>query len=232
MYYPMYFDPTYILVLIGVVICLIASARVKSTFNKYSQYRSMSGMTGAQAAERILNSAGIYDVTVCHISGSLTDHYNPVNKTINLSRDVYYGNSIAAAAVAAHETGHALQHAKGYSMLKLRSTLVPAVEFASHWVQWILLAGILMVNSFPGLLLVGIGLFAIMTLFSFVTLPVEIDASHRALAWLRNSGITDYQTQGYAFDALKWAAYTYVIAALSSLATLLYYIMIYLNRRD
>ena len=228
----MYFDPTYILVLIGVVICLIASARVKSTFNKYSQYRSMSGMTGAQAAERILNSAGIYDVTVCHISGSLTDHYNPVNKTINLSRDVYYGNSIAAAAVAAHETGHALQHAKGYSMLKLRSTLVPAVEFASHWVQWILLAGILMVNSFPGLLLVGIGLFAIMTLFSFVTLPVEIDASHRALAWLRNSGITDYQTQGYAFDALKWAAYTYVIAALSSLATLLYYIMIYLNRRD
>ena len=231
-YYYYGFDPTYVLVLIGAVICLIASARVKSTFNKYSRYRSMSGMTGAQAAERILNSAGIYDVTVCHISGSLTDHYNPVNKTINLSRDVYYGNSIAAAAVAAHETGHALQHAKGYSMLKLRSTLVPAVEFASHWVQWILLAGILMVNSFPGLLLVGIGLFAIMTLFSFVTLPVEIDASHRALAWLRNSGITDYQTQGYAFDALKWAAYTYVIAALSSLATLLYYIMIYLNRRD
>ena len=231
-YYYYGFDPTYVLVLIGAVICLIASARVKSTFNKYSQYRSMSGMTGAQAAERILNSAGIYDVTVCHISGSLTDHYNPVNKTINLSRDVYYGNSIAAAAVAAHETGHALQHAKGYSMLKLRSTLVPAVEFASHWVQWILLAGILMVNSFPGLLLVGIGLFAIMTLFSFVTLPVEIDASHCALAWLRNSGITDYQTQGYAFDALKWAAYTYVIAALSSLATLLYYIMIYLNRRD
>ena len=231
-YYYYGFDPTYVLVLIGAVICLIASARVKSTFNKYSQYRSMSGMTGAQAAERILNSAGIYDVTVCHVSGSLTDHYNPVNKTINLSRDVYYGNSIAAAAVAAHETGHALQHAKGYSMLKLRSTLVPAVEFASHWVQWILLAGILMVNSFPGLLLVGIGLFAIMTLFSFVTLPVEIDASHRALAWLRNSGITDYQTQGYAFDALKWAAYTYVIAAPSSLATLLYYIMIYLNRRD
>ena len=231
-YYYWGFDPTYILVLIGAVICLVASARVKSTYNKYASYRSMSGMTGAQAAERILHSAGIYDVSVQHVSGNLTDHYNPVNKTINLSRDVYYGNSIAAAAVAAHETGHALQHAKGYSMLKLRSTLVPAVEFASHWVQWILLAGILMVNSFPGLLLVGIGLFAIMTLFSFVTLPVEIDASHRALAWLRNSGITDYQTQGYAFDALKWAAYTYVIAALSSLATLLYYIMIYLNRRD
>ena len=230
MYY--WWDPTYILVVIGAIICLIASARVKTTYAKYSKYRSMSGLTGAQAAERILHSAGIYDVSVQHVSGNLTDHYNPVNKTINLSRDVYYGNSIAAAAVAAHETGHALQHAKGYSMLKLRSTLVPAVEFASHWVQWILLAGILMVNSFPGLLLVGIGLFAIMTLFSFVTLPVEIDASHRALAWLRNSGITDYQTQGYAFDALKWAAYTYVIAALSSLATLLYYIMIYLNRRD
>ena len=159
-YYYWGFDPTYILVLIGAVICLVASARVKSTYNKYASYRSMSGMTGAQAAERILHSAGIYDVSVQHVSGNLTDHYNPVNKTINLSRDVYYGNSIAAAAVAAHETGHALQHAKGYSMLKLRSTLVPAVEFASHWVQWILLAGILMVNSFPGLLLVGIGLFA------------------------------------------------------------------------
>lgn len=166
------------------------------------------------------------------VEGMLTDHYNPVSKTINLSREVYYGNTIAAAAVAAHETGHALQHAKGYSMLRLRSALVPAVEFASRWVQWILLAGIILVESFPGLLLMGILLFAVMTLFSFVTLPVEIDASHRALAWLRNSGVTDYQTQAYAFDALKWAAYTYVVAALSSLATLLYYVMIYLNRRD
>ena len=203
------------------VISWLISHQLKSRFQKYSKIPTANGMTGRDVVEKMLR-----------VEGMLTDHYNPVNKTINLSRDVYYGNSIAAAAVAAHETGHALQHAKGYSMLKLRSTLVPAVEFASHWVQWILLAGILMVNSFPGLLLVGIGLFAIMTLFSFVTLPVEIDASHRALAWLRNSGITDYQTQGYAFDALKWAAYTYVIAALSSLATLLYYIMIYLNRRD
>ena len=214
------------------IVGFIVQAKLQSVFKKYSKVMFPGGLTGKDVAERMLHDNGIYDVKVVSTPGHLTDHYNPVNKTINLSRDVYYGNSIAAAAVAAHETGHALQHAKGYSMLKLRSTLVPAVEFASHWVQWILLAGILMVNSFPGLLLVGIGLFAIMTLFSFVTLPVEIDASHRALAWLRNSGITDYQTQGYAFDALKWAAYTYVIAALSSLATLLYYIMIYLNRRD
>lgn len=200
------------------VISWLISHQLKSRFQKYSKIPTANGMTGRDVVEKMLRDNGVTGVKIGSVEGMLTDHYNPVNKTINLSRDVYYGNSIAAAAVAAHETGHALQHAKGYSMLKLRSTLVPAVEFASHWVQWILL--------------VGIGLFAIMTLFSFVTLPVEIDASHRALAWLRNSGITDYQTQGYAFDALKWAAYTYVIAALSSLATLLYYIMIYLNRRD
>ena len=223
----------YWILFIGIALASwLVQANLKNKFEKYSKIPIDGGLTGRDIAVKMLHDNGIYDVEVVSTSGSLTDHYNPVNKTINLSRDVYYGNSIAAAAVAAHETGHALQYAKGYSMLKLRSTLVPAVEFASHWVQWILLAGILMVNSFPGLLLVGIGLFAIMTLFSFVTLPVEIDASHRALAWLRNSGITDYQTQGYAFDALKWAAYTYVIAALSSLATLLYYIMIYLNRRD
>ena len=189
-------------------------------------------MTGRDVVEKMLRDNGISGVKIGTVEGQLTDHYNPANKTINLSKDVYYGNSIAAAAVAAHETGHALQHAKAYSMLKLRSALVPAVEFASHWVQWILLAGIILVNTFPGLLLAGIGLFAIMTLFSFITLPVEIDASHRALAWLRTSGITSQQTQGYAFDALKWAAYTYVIAALASLATLLYYIMIYMNRRN
>ena len=193
------------------VISWLISHQLKSRFQKYSKIPTANGMTGRDVVEKMLRDNGVTGVKIGSVEGMLTDHYNPVNKTINLSRDVYYGNSIAAAAVAAHETGHALQHAKGYSMLKLRSTLV---------------------NSFPGLLLVGIGLFAIMTLFSFVTLPVEIDASHRALAWLRNSGITDYQTQGYAFDALKWAAYTYVIAALSSLATLLYYIMIYLNRRD
>lgn len=210
----------------------LISHQLKSRFQRYSKIATANGMTGRDVAEKMLRDNGIAGVRIGTVEGQLTDHYNPTNKTINLSKDVYYGNSIAAAAVAAHETGHALQHAKAYSMLQLRSALVPAVEFASHWVQWVLLAGILLVNSFPSLLLAGIGLFAIMTLFSFITLPVEIDASHRALAWLRNSGITDYQTQGYAFDALKWAAYTYVIAALSSLATLLYYVMIYLNRRE
>ena len=214
------------------LISWLVSHQLKSRFQKYSKIPTANGMTGRDVAEKILRDNGITGVKIGSVSGMLTDHYNPINKTINLSHDVYYGNSIAAAAVAAHETGHALQHATGYSMLRLRSALVPAVEFASHWVQWILLAGIILVNSFPGLLLTGIALFAIMTLFSFITLPVEINASHRALAWLRNSGITDYETQGYAFDALKWAAYTYVVAALSSLATLLYYIMILLHRRE
>lgn len=214
------------------IISWLISQQLKSRFKKYSKIPTANGMTGRDVVEKMLRDNGVTGVKIGSVEGMLSDHYNPVDRTINLSRDVYYSNSIAAAAVAAHETGHALQHAKGYSMLKLRSALVPAVEFASHWVQWILLAGILLVESFPGLLLAGIGLFAIMTIFSLVTLPVEIDASHRALAWLRNSGITDYQTQGYAFDALKWAAYTYVIAALSSLATLLYYIMIYMNRRN
>lgn len=214
------------------LISWLVNNQLKSRFKKYSEIPTANGMSGRDVVEKILRDNGITGVKIGSVEGMLTDHYNPVTKTINLSHDVYYGKSIAAAAVAAHETGHALQHAKGYSMLRLRSALVPAVEFASHWVQWILLAGILLVNSFPGLLLMGIGLFALTTLFSFVTLPVEIDASHRALAWLRNSGVTDYQTQEYAFDALKWAAYTYVVAALSSLATLLYYVMIFLNRRE
>lgn len=214
------------------IISWLISNQLKNRFQKYSKILTANGMTGRDVVEKMLRDNGISGVKIGTVEGQLTDHYTPANKTINLSKDVYYGNSIAAAAVAAHETGHALQHAKAYSMLKLRSALVPAVEFASHWVQWILLAGIILVNTFPGLLLAGIGLFAIMTLFSFITLPVEIDASHRALAWLRTSGITSQQTQGYAFDALKWAAYTYVIAALASLATLLYYIMIYMNRRN
>ncbi|CCZ07007.1 MULTISPECIES: zinc metallopeptidase [Culturomica] len=214
------------------LISWLISNQLKSRFTKYSKIPTANGMTGRDVAEKMLRDNGITGVKIGSVEGQLTDHYNPVNKTINLSKEVYFGNSIAAAAVAAHECGHAVQHAKAYSMLKMRSALVPVVSFASHWVQWILLAGILMVNTFPQLLLAGIILFAIMTLFSFITLPVEINASHRALVWLRNSGITDYQTQGYAFDALKWAAYTYVIAALSSLATLLYYVMIYLGRRN
>ena len=182
--------------------------------------------------EKILRDNGVQGVKIGSVEGQLTDHYNPTNKTINLSHEVYYGANVAAAAVAAHECGHALQHAQAYSMLQLRSALVPVVSFASHWVQWVLLAGIVLSEMFPNLLLIGIILFAMTTLFSIVTLPVEIDASHRALAWLRNSGITTYESQESAKDALKWAAYTYVIAALSSLATLLYYIMIFMGRRD
>lgn len=214
------------------LISWLISQQLKSRFVKYSKIPTANGMNGKEVVEKMLRDNGITGVKIGSVEGQLTDHYNPVDKTINLSKEVYYGNSIAAAAVAAHECGHAVQHAKAYSMLKLRSALVPVVSFASHWVQWILLAGILLVNTFPQLLLAGIILFAAMTLFSFITLPVEIDASHRALAWLRNSGITTFETQAYAFDALKWAAYTYVIAALSSLATLLYYIMIYLGRRN
>lgn len=214
------------------LISWLISQQLKSRFVKYSKIPTANGMSGKEVVEKMLRDNGITGVKIGSVEGQLTDHYNPVDKTINLSKEVYYGNSIAAAAVAAHECGHAVQHAKAYSMLKLRSALVPVVSFASHWVQWILLAGILLVNTFPQLLLAGIILFAAMTLFSFITLPVEIDASHRALAWLRNSGITTSETQAYAFDALKWAAYTYVIAALSSLATLLYYIMIYLGRRN
>ncbi|MDR0982947.1 MAG: zinc metallopeptidase [Culturomica sp.] len=214
------------------LISWLISHQLKSRFQKYSKIPTNNGMTGRDVVEKMLKDNGIYDVKIGSVSGQLTDHYNPANKTINLSQAVYYGNSIASAAVAAHECGHAVQHARAYSMLKLRSALVPVVTFASRWVQWLLLLGILMIQSFPQLLLAGIILFALMTLFSFITLPVEIDASRRALAWLKTSGITNSQTQPYAFDALKWAAYTYVVAALSSLATLLYYIMIFMGRRD
>lgn len=179
----------------------------------------------------MLHDNGIYDVKVESVEGQLTDHYNPANKTINLSSDVFNGRSISSAAVAAHECGHAVQHAKAYAWLGFRSKLVPAVSFTSRWVQWILLAGILLVRTFPGILLAGIVLFALTTVFSFITLPVEINASQRALAWLSNAGITSYQNHDKAQDALKWAAYTYVIAALGSLATLLYYIMIFTGSR-
>ncbi len=209
------------------ILSWIVSATLKSKFRKYSKIPVESGLSGREVAERMLQYNGIYDVTIESVRGQLTDHYNPVNKTINLSSEVYNGRSIAAAAVAAHETGHALQHAKAYAWLGFRSKMVPAVSFASKYVQWILLLGILLVNTFPALLITGIALFALTTLFSFITLPVEINASRRALAWLSNAGITSYQTHNKARDALKWAAYTYVVAALGSLATLLYYIMIF-----
>ncbi len=209
----------------------IISSTLKSKFKKYSKIPLNYGMTGRDIAEKMLHDNGIFDVQIVSVQGSLTDHYNPMNKTVNLSSSVYNGQSIASAAIAAHECGHAIQHATAYSFLTMRSKLVPIVSFASKWVQWVLLAGILLIHSYPQLLFFGIILFAMTTLFSFITLPVEIDASSRALAWLRNSGLTNYETQDKAKDALKWAAYTYVVAALSSLATLLYYIMIYMGNR-
>lgn len=226
----------FIYVIFGVfaLISWLIQSRLRSKFDAYSQVAIPNGMTGKDVAEKMLRDNGIYDVKVLSVEGRLTDHYNPADKTVNLSEDVYYSNSVAAAAVAAHECGHAVQHATAYSFLQMRSKLVPVVSFASNWVQWILLGGILMLKSFPELLLFGIVLFALTTLFSFVTLPVEINASSRAIAWLSNAGITNINTHDKAQDALRWAAYTYVVAALGSLATLVYYIMIYLggSRRD
>ena len=219
-------------IMIGImVLSMIVSMTLKSKFSKYSKIPLDNGMSGREVAERMLRDNGITDVKIGSVEGQLTDHYNPADRTINLSREVYEGRSISSAAVAAHETGHAVQHAKAYAWLGFRSNLVPIVSFTSKWVTWILLAGILLIKTFPALLLVGIVLFAFTTLFSFITLPVEIDASRRALAWLSNAGITSYQNHDKAQDALKWAAYTYVIAALGSLATLLYYIMIFTGSR-
>ncbi|MBV5282038.1 MAG: zinc metallopeptidase [Paludibacter sp.] len=222
-------------IIFGVValVSWLIQRSLKSKFERYSKIPIPRGMTGKDVAQKMLRDNGIYDVTVTSTNGHLTDHYNPTNKTVNLSENVYGSNSVAAAAIAAHECGHAVQHATAYAPLQLRSKLVPVVNFASNWMQWVLLAGILMVQSFPQLLLAGIVLFAITTLFSFVTLPVEIDASRRALVWLNGAGITGYDTHDQAKDALKTAAYTYVVAALGSLATLVYYIMIFTsgNRR-
>ena len=216
------------------IIVMLAGVVIQSTlqgkFAKYSKVSLKYGYTGADIARKMMQDNGITDVKVECIEGTLTDHYNPSTKTVNLSKKVYYGSSVAAAAVAAHECGHVVQHAVGYAPLKLRSALVPVVSFANNTVQWILLLGMLMIKTFPTLLWIGIALFAMTTLFSFVTLPVEINASARAVKWLDNAGITDYETRPMAIDALKWAAYTYVIAAVSSLATLLYYIGI--ARRD
>lgn len=199
-------------------------------FEKYSKIPLTNGMTGAEVARKMMNDNGIYDVKVECIPGMLTDHYNPATKTVNLSEAVYSGRSVAAAAVAAHECGHVVQHAVGYAPLKMRTALVPIVTFSNNIVMWILLFGVMMVNVFPALLWLGIILFAATTLFSFVTLPVEINASSRAVNWLESAGITNYETKPMAIDALKWAAYTYVIAALSSLATLFYYISVARNR--
>jgi uncharacterized protein len=213
------------------ILSWIISGVLKSKFKKYSGILLDNGMSGRDVAEKMLRDHGIMDVRIESVEGQLTDHYNPANKTINLSRDVYNGRNVSAAAVAAHECGHAVQHARAYAWLGFRSKLVPAVSFSSKWVQWILLAGVLLVQTFPAILLGGIVLFALTTVFSFITLPVEINASQRALAWLSNAGVTSYQNHSKAQDALKWAAYTYVVAALGSLATLLYYIMIFSGSR-
>lgn len=223
--------PIWILFGLIALVSWAVSAALQSRFKKYSKIPLRNGMTGKEVAEKMLHDNGIYDVQVISVRGQLTDHYNPVNKTINLSEPVYDSNSVAAAAVAAHETGHAVQHAKLYAPLKMRSALVPVVSITSKWVQWVLLLGIIMLQSFPHLLWIGIIMFGFTTLFSFITLPVEINASQRALAWLSNAGITDVSNQAQARDALKWAAYTYVVAALGSLATLVYYIMIALGSR-
>lgn len=214
------------------VVSYIVQANLRNKFEKYSRIPVANGMTGREVALKMLYDNGIYDVSVVSTGGSLTDHYNPATKTVNLSEEVYNECSIAAAAVAAHECGHAVQHARAYAPLRLRSNLVPVVSFASQWLTWVILIGILTIETYPQIMLAGIVLFATTTLFSFVTLPVEIDASRRATQWLKQSGIVSLSTYPYAVDALKSAAYTYVVAALSSLATLVYYIMMYMGRRD
>jgi len=210
----------------------LISWQLKSKFKKYSKVPINQNLTGKEVAEKMLKDNGIIDVKVISTPGQLSDHYNPMNKTVNLSEGVYNNSNVSAAAVAAHECGHAVQHATAYSFLQMRSRLVPVVSFTSRWIQWVLLAGILLVQTMPSILFFGIILFGLTTLFSFITLPVEINASKRALVWLNTSGITNVENHDKAEDALRWAAYTYVVAAIGSLATLLYYIMIFMGRRD
>lgn len=219
---------------IGIALLSYAvQANLQSKFKRFSREPLTSGLTGREVAEKMLHDNGIYNVTVISTPGQLTDHYNPTNQTVNLSEGVFNSTSVAAAAVAAHECGHAVQHATAYGPLRLRSALVPVVSMASQVVSWILLAGILLVQTFPALLLFGIGLFAMTTLFSVITLPVEIDASRRATVWLQRAGITSNREQPMAVSALRSAAYTYVVAALSSLATLIYYVLIFMgSQRD
>lgn len=209
----------------------LVSSRLKSKFEHYSKIGLQNGLTGAEIAEKMLTDNGIFDVKVISTPGQLTDHYNPMDKTVNLSEAVYHQRNAAAAAVAAHECGHAIQHAVGYQWLTMRSQLVPIVNVASSVMQWILLAGILLINTFPQLLLIGIVIFSATTLFSIITLPVEYDASNRALAWLKNKNMVNNAEYDGAADSLKWAARTYVVAALGSIATLLYYVSIYLGGR-
>lgn len=224
----------YIIAGIMFVVGLIVSNRLKSKFAEYSQVGLRNGLSGREIAEKMLQDNGIHNVRVISTSGHLSDHYNPADRTVNLSEDVYYGRSVSAAAVAAHECGHAVQHATAYSMLKFRSAIVPLVNISSQLSQWIILAGLgfMFGASNPTVLLVGIALFAVTTVFTIITLPVEYDASNRALRWLENNNMTTAAEHDQAADALKWAARTYVVAAISSVATLLYYILLFVNSRD
>jgi Zn-dependent membrane protease YugP len=210
----------------------IVSSRFKSKIKKYSKLELYKGLSGREIANQMLADHGIYDVQIKVAAGILSDHYNPQTKTISLSKQVYNGRSVASAAIAAHECGHAVQHATSYSFLRFRSALVPIVSFSSRIITWVILAGILVVNTFPQLMLAGIVLFALSTLFSFITLPVEFDASSRARLWLQTANITTNNEQIAVKDGLKWAAMTYVVAAIGSLATLVYYLMIFLGNRD
>lgn len=213
-------------------ISMWVSYRLRSKFSEYSRMPLSSGMTGREVAEKMLRDNGIHDVNVQSVEGFLSDHYNPADKTVNLSPDVYNNRTIAAAAVAAHECGHAVQHATAYRWLMFRSRMVPVVQVSSMLIQWILLAGVLLINVFPQLLLVGILLFALTTVFALVTLPVEFDASRRALAWLGTTRVADAEEHPQAKDALHWAAMTYVVSAIASLVTLVQYVLMYLGARD
>jgi len=221
----------WILMIVIFGLSAFVSWRLRSKFNEYSQIGLGNGLSGAEIAQRMLRENGIFDVRVLSVEGMLTDHYNPEEKTVNLSADVYYGKSVASAAVAAHECGHAVQHQVAYAPLKLRSAMVPVLTVSSRYMQWILLGGILLLQTTPLPLTIGVVLFALTTLFSFVTLPVEFDASKRALAWIQTNGVVNEREYGFAKNALWWAAMTYVVAALGSLATLLYYASILLGSR-
>ncbi|WP_017733271.1 zinc metallopeptidase [Nafulsella turpanensis] len=229
----MFFDGTGLLIFAVFALASWAVGhRLKSKFRKYSQIGLRSGISGAEAAAKMLQDNGINDVRIVSTPGRLTDHYNPADKTVNLSHEVYQGRNAAAVAVAAHECGHAVQHATAYSMLKFRSAMVPVLNVSSQFLTWIILIGILLINTTPIPLLLGIGIFALTTIFSFITLPVEFDASRRALAWMDSQRVVTSQEHNMAKDALKWAAMTYVVAALASLAQLLYLVSIFLGRRD
>lgn len=224
--------PLYIIGLLFAGIGFLVQSRLKSKFQKYSEMQLLSGYSGKEIAERMLKDSGIYDVKVISVQGQLTDHYNPVNKTVNLSNDVYHGRSAAAAAVSAHEVGHAVQHATAYYWLGMRSKLVPVVSAASGIMPWVLMAAIFLMSRFPALLLIAIILQAAVTLFTIVTLPVEYDASNRALLWIQNNNIVTATEYDASKDALKWAARTYVVAALAAIAQLVYLIAMYNRRRD